>query len=174
MKLKIDPKLGSAAEAALEPYISKLYTTPGLRLMAVVELKQDDKNSPAPDSEAGLWVKARLSSVEVASPEQEPVLRDAQRALFVQRTAAGTLDEDGEMQLDERTLELTGGMLHAVESARLTAVMRHWAAYIRRVNRTNELTITEVRHELDAVAQGLTAALDHARDDMGDDEAGIE
>ncbi|WP_304455916.1 hypothetical protein [Nocardiopsis sp. YSL2] len=173
MKLKIDPKLGSAAEAALQPYVAKLYTTPGMRLMAVVELKQDDKNAPAPDSEAGLWVKARISSVEIATPEQEGTLREAQRALFLQRTAAGTLDEDGELQLDERTLELTAGMLHAVEAARLTAVLRHWAAYIRRVNRTEQLTITEVRHELDAVAQGLTAGLDHARDDSLDDEAGI-
>ncbi|WP_304452853.1 hypothetical protein [Nocardiopsis sp. YSL2] len=173
MKLKIDPKLGSAAEAALEPYVAKLYTTPGLRIMAIVELKQDDKNSPAPDSEAGLWVKARIASVEVARPEQEDTIREAQRALFLQRTATGTLTEDGQVELAEQTLALTGGMLHAIEAARLTASMKHWGAYIRRVNRTEQLTMTELRHELDTVAQGLTEALDHARDDEVDGEAGI-
>ena len=169
MKLKFDSKISPPAEKALEPYIGRLYDVPGLRLMAVVELKQEDRNSPPPDSDSGLWVKARVASLEVAAPEQEATLRDAQRSLYLQRTATGTLDEDGQVELDERTLELTGGMLHAVETARLTAALRHWAAYIRRVNRTEQLTITEIRHELDAVATGLTAALDHARDDQVDD-----
>jgi hypothetical protein len=169
VKLKFDSKIGPAAEKALEPYIGKLYDVPGLRLMAVVEVKQEDRNAPPADSDSGLWVKARISSLEIAAPEQEATLRDAQRALYLQRTATGTLDEDGQIELDERTLELTGGMLNAVETARLTATLRHWAAYARRVNRTEKLTITEIRHELDAIATGLTAALDHARDDQTDD-----
>ncbi|MEV2277754.1 hypothetical protein AB0I72_19420 [Nocardiopsis sp. NPDC049922] len=169
MKLKIDSKVSPAAERALEPYVTKLYDTPGLRLMAVAEIKPEDRNAPPPDSEAGLWVKARISALEIASTDQEAALREAQRALYLQRTAHGTLDEDGEMQLDERTLELTGGLLNAIEAARLTAVLRHWAAYARRVNRTEQLTLSEIRHELDTVATGLTAALDHARDD-GDEE----
>ncbi|MFE6304981.1 hypothetical protein [Nocardiopsis sp. NPDC057823] len=172
MKLKLDTKIGPAAEKALEPYIGKLYDMQGLRLMAIVEIKQEDKNAPPPDSDAGLWVKARIASLEVASPEQNDALREAQRALYLQRTARGTLDEDGFMQLDERTLELTAGMLHVIETARLTAALRHWATYARRVNGQPELTLSEVRHELDAIANGLTTALDHARDDMGDEAGG--
>jgi hypothetical protein len=164
IQLKIISKVGAAAEAALEPHIPRLYATEGLRMVAIVELKQDDKNSPSADSDTARWVKAKITHLEVPGEEQEGIIREAMRALYLQRTARGTLTEDGHIELSEETLRLTAGMLHAVETARLRAGLDHWAGYMRRLMRSGDLTLTEMRHELDTVADGLTTLQGHALD----------
>jgi len=166
--VKIASKLGAAAEAALEPHVPRLYARSGMRMLAVAELKHDDKNVPAADSDASAWVKCKITHLEVPGPDQEGAVREAMRVLYLQRTAAGTLTEDGELELDEGTLNLTAGLLTEIETARLTAALRHWAAYARRVVAADDLTLSEIRHELHTVADGLTAALGGGRLGDGD------
>jgi hypothetical protein len=161
-QLKIISRLGAAAEAALEPHVPRMYDTPGLRLAAIVELKSDERNQPSADSESGTWVKAKITQIEVADHDQEGAVREALRALYLQRTARGTLTEDGQVELSEQTLDLTGGLLHAIETARLRAGLEHWAGYMRRLVKGGDLTITEMRHELDTVSDGLNTLLRHA------------
>lgn len=169
--LKIEGKPAAAASEALEPHVRRLYDRPGLRLMVVGELEHVERTQPAPGSDKTASVKVKFTHIEVAGADQEGYIREALRALFLQRTARGTLDDDsGQLELTPDTLRLAGGMLHAIEVARLRAGLDHWAGYARRVVHNPDLSLTEVRHELDTIAEGLTLTLSGARPD-GDDVA---
>lgn len=168
--IKLDSRIGSAAGAALEPHVPSWYRKPGVRAVGIVELAHVERVQPAPDSDKEASVKMRITHLEIPTVEQEDVIREAQRALYLQRTATGTLTDTGEIELAEQTLRLTGGQLHAIESARLRAALTHWASYAERANWDDKLTITQVRHELDTIAKGLNAALHRTANGHGDDD----
>lgn len=168
-QLKLDGKVGASAKEAIEPYVAKLYAKPGMRLVGIIELAHVERTQPAPDSDKDASVRVRITHLEIPSPEQEGLVREAQRALFLQRTAAGTLTDDGEIELSQQTLRLTAGELTYIELARLRAGLAHWADYARRVAHAENLTLTEIRHELDTVADGLRAVLARAKPEDEDD-----
>lgn len=156
---KIESKLASAAASGLEPYIQPLYTTPGKRVIGVVELRHTERTEVAADEDKEQSVKLRISHLEIARPEQEETLRQALRALYLHRTASGTLTEEGELELSDQALRIVGESLHALEAARLRAAVQYWQGQARRVLSLPDLTVTEIRHELDTIADGLAAAL---------------
>lgn len=160
--VKLDSKLGGGPAAAIEPHIPALYGRPGCRVMVIGELAHIERTQPAPDSDGEPSVKMRISSMEIAAKEQEGAVREALRALYLQRTAQGTLDEHGQMVLTESTLKLTGGLLSEIELARLRAGLQHWAHYARRAVGTDKITHSELMHELQTVADGLFAVLSRA------------
>jgi hypothetical protein len=129
--VKLDSKLGGGPAAAIEPHIPALYGKPGCRVMVIAELAHTERTQPAPDSDGEPSVKMRISSMEIASKEQEGAVREALRALYSQRTAYGTIDEYGQVVLTETTLKHTGGLLTEIETARLRAGLAHWAQYAR-------------------------------------------
>ncbi|MEV1245147.1 hypothetical protein [Nonomuraea sp. NPDC049750] len=155
--LKFDNKVGASAASALEPHIRPVYDRPGCSLMAIVEFRHVERTQPAPDADKDPSVKVRLTHIEIPNKDQEGAIREAQRALFLQRTAQGTLDEHGQVLLTEGTLKRTAGLLHAVEVARLRAGLDHWVKYAARVNSNSKLTVSEMQHELQLVADGLAA-----------------
>ncbi|GII88232.1 hypothetical protein Ssi03_62220 [Sphaerisporangium siamense] len=157
--LKFDSKVGASAANALEPHIRPLYDRPGASILAICEFRHVERTQPAPDADKDPSVKVRMTSIEVPNRDQEGAIREAARALYVQRTAAGTLDDDGIFQLSDTSLKNIGGLLHGIEAARLRAGLKHWVGYIARVNANPHLTISEIKHELDAVSQGLDALL---------------
>lgn len=160
MKIKLDSKMSAPAADVLSALARQLYDRRGRRIVGVVELTHDRRTQPAPDSEKEPEVTMRVTALEVGREEQEHHLREAMRALHLHRTANGTLDEANEVQLSDRTIELTAGVMHAVEAARLRAVVQHWSAYARQVTNTGKpLSITELRHELSTLADGLHAAI---------------
>lgn len=159
--LKFDSKLGAAASAALEQHIRPIYDRPGCSRLAIIEFRHIERTQPAPESDKDPSVKVRISHCEIPGRDQEGYVREAQRALYLQRTASGTLDDDGQLQLTQSTLSHIGGLLHEVEVARLRAGLRHWVDYAARVNSNASLTISEMHHELDTVAQGLAALLNN-------------
>ncbi|MEV4093829.1 hypothetical protein [Streptosporangium saharense] len=159
--LKFDSKLGAAASSALEAHIRPIYDRPGCSRLAIIEFRHIERTQPAPESDKDPSVRVRISHCEIPGRDQEGFVREAQRALFLQRTAAGTLDDDGQLQLTQSTLSHIGGLLHEVEVARLRAGLRHWVDYAARVNSNASLTISEMHHELDTVAQGLAALLNN-------------
>lgn len=164
---KIEGKPASAAAQGLEPWIAPLYATQGKRVIGVVELKHVDRTQVAPDEDKEAVVRLRITHLEIARPEQEEPLREALRAIYLHRTAIGTLDDDGQLELSKGTLELTGGMLHALEAARLRAAVVHWQQQCRRILGISKITTSEMRHELDTIADGLAAVLNMT--DGGDD-----
>ncbi len=160
--VKLDSKLGGGPAAAIEPHIPALYGKPGCRILVIGELAHIERTQPAPDSEGEPSVKMRISSMEIASKEQEGAVREALRALYMQRTAQGTIDEHGQMLLSEHTLKLTAGLLTEIETARLRAGLQHWATYAHSARHTQNPVLSEVLHELQTIADGLSAVLSRA------------
>jgi len=170
-QLKFDAKVSASAQEALEPHVRPLYDQPGGRRMAIIEFAAIERIEPAPGTEKEPSVKVRIVGLELPTKEQEGAIREAQRFLHLQRTARGTFAEDGQLELSESTLRLTGGMLAYLETARLRTSLSHWRDYAQRIVHGPDLTVTEVRHEMQAMAEGLTAALNTARDHEHDDDA---
>ncbi|MFI0576192.1 hypothetical protein [Streptomyces tendae] len=167
-QLKFDAKVSASAQEALEPHIRSVYDVPASRRLFIGEFAAIERTEPAPGTEKEASVKVRIVSLEVPNEGQEGYVREALRFLHLQRTARGTLDDDGQLELDESTLRLTGGQLAYLETARLRAGLNHWESYARRVLHTPNITVTEAMHELKTVADGLHAALDGARGDSDD------
>lgn len=163
-QLKFDARVSASAQEALEAHVRPMYDQPGSRRMAIVEFAHIERMEPAPGTEKEPQVKVRIIGLEVPNKDQEHAVRDAQRFLHLQRTARGTLDDEGQLELSESTLRLTGGMLAFIETARLRAGLDHWREYARRIQHGPELTVTEIRHEMQALADGLTAVLNTARE----------
>ncbi|MFJ1653446.1 hypothetical protein ACIOC2_19065 [Streptomyces sp. NPDC088337] len=167
--LKFDPKVSASAQEALEPHIRPLYDQPGARRMAIIEFAHMERTEPAPNTDGKPSVKVRIMGLELPNKEQEHAVREAQRFLHLQRTARGTFDDDGQLELSESTLRLTAGLLSHIEVARLRAGLAHWREYAQRLVHGPELTISEMRHEMQALAEGLTAVLDTASDHSSED-----
>lgn len=167
-QLKFDAKVSASAQEALEPHIRPVYDVPAAGRLFIGEFRAIERTEPAPGTEKEASVKVRIISLEIPNEGQEGYVREALRFLHLQRTARGTLDDDGQLELDESTLRLTGGQLAYLETARLRAGLNHWESYARRVLHTPQLTVTEAMHELKTVADGLRAALDGALGDSSD------
>jgi hypothetical protein len=168
-QLKFDAKVSASAQEALEPHVRPMYDQPGARRMAIIEFAAIERTEPAPGTEKEPSVKVRIVGLELPNREQEPAVREAQRFLHLQRTAHGTFDDDGQLELSDNTLRLTGGMLAYLETARLRAGLEHWREYAQRLMRGPDLTVTEMRHEMQALADGLTALLNTARNHDSED-----
>lgn len=158
--LKITGRPTASAMAALEPHVGRWYDRPGVHAMAIVELAHDERIQPAPGSDRAPSVRMKIVGCEIPNAEQEGAIREAQRALFLARTARGTLDEEGTLSLDQDTLKNAAGLFMGIECARLRAGLAHWNAYARRVvGHSEKLSLSEMAHELRAVADGLSAVL---------------
>lgn len=157
--VKIAGKPNASAAASLEAVADWLYTHPGGRVIGVVELRHTERTEPAPDVEKDKTVSLGITMLELATLEQEDPLRKAARALFLTRTATGTLDVDGELELSKHWLEQTAGDLAQREAVRLRAGVRAWAEKAAAAFNTRNATDAELRHELDAVASGLLTLL---------------
>jgi hypothetical protein len=157
--IKIEGKIGGNAADAIEPHAKALYDRPGVRVVAVVELAHSERTQPAPDSEKNASVKLRISGLELPSKEQAETIREVMQALHFQRTAAGTLEEDGSITLSQPTLDMAVTMLSGQEVARLRAGLSHWERYAGRATRDPNLSATQLAKELRIVAQGLSSVL---------------
>ncbi len=161
--LKITSTPSASAMQALEGHIKRIYDRPGIRIIAIIELEHTERVQPAPNSDVEPVVRMRIVGCEVPNEEQEGTIRTAMRALYLSRTARGTIDEDGQLELDKDTLKRTGGELMWIECARLRTGLAHWTAYAQRVvSQSTKLTATEMAHEAKALADGMTAVLQQA------------
>ncbi|MFF9310155.1 hypothetical protein ACF1BS_04510 [Streptomyces sp. NPDC014748] len=168
-QMKFDPRVSASAQEALEPHVRPMYDSPGSRRMAIIEFAAIERTEPAPGTEKEPSVRVRIVGLELPNKEQEGAVREAQRFLHLQRTARGTFDDDGQLELSDSTLRLTGGMLAYLETARLRAGLEHWREYAVRLMRGPDLTVTEMRHEMQVLSDGLTALLNTARDHDGEE-----
>lgn len=169
---KIEGKPAAAAAAGLEPWIQPLYQVPGRRVIGVVELRHAERTQVAPDEGKEQSVKLRITHLEIARPEQEEPVREALRALYLHRTAYGTLDEDtGQLELAQSTLEAVAGQLHALEAARLRAALKHWLSIARKTHDAagkDDASLAALRYDLGVIADGLAEALYATEDGEAD------
>ena len=161
-KLKI-AGLGAAAASAVEPHIPAIYSRPGAIKVAVVELEHVERTQPGPRSDKEPSVAVRITHAEIPTAEQEHLLRDVLRALYLQRTARGTLDEAaGQAELDTETLRLAGGQLHAIDAAQMRIALRHFGDYARKARNQNNATMASMAADLRTIEHGITAVLEGA------------
>lgn len=158
-KLKIQGTPGAGAQSALEPHIARIYAKPGCRVVGVLEIQHVERSQAAPESDKTDSVTVKITHLEVPTQDQEGILREVMRTLYLQRTARGTLDDEGLLTLDEQALSLAAGQLPLIDSASMRAAIHHWADYGARVNAAPKLTETELRHEIGNIVDGLRAAL---------------
>lgn len=168
-KVKLDSKFGGPAAAAIEPLAQALYSKRGVRIVGIVELAHTSRTEPAPEEDAEPQVTLAIKHLEIARPgEHDEWVRKAMAALYLQRTAQGKLGEEFEVELSERTLAQTAGILQGVEVARLRTTVSHWGEYAARCGRMEDVTIAQLQNELQTVGQALQAALRLVSD--GDDD----
>lgn len=123
---KINPGLvGGDRTASIDLYAQRLYDNPGMAVMAVVELRHVDRVDPAEGvSTKDPRVNLRIEALEVApAGSTEDTLRDVERALYLARTANGTLGSEDEIAFAEQTLEYAAGLVGGHETARLRVVL---------------------------------------------------
>lgn len=157
--LKIQGKPSAGAVAALQPHVERFYRRSGVRALAIVELAHVERTEPAKDADKDRTVTMRISAAEVPDPDSEGSIREVMRALYLLRTANGTLDEEGNLALSQTTLKHAAGIIGGQAIARLSAGVQHWQQYVGRVSSNGNLTLGELRHELDAIRDGLAALL---------------
>jgi len=165
VKLKLASAMSSNAIEAVEDLIHPIYSKPGMRVMAVVELAHVERNQPAPDEDKEASVTVGIKHLEVARGEQAETLRKAHRALYVQRTARGTLDEQlDELKLSQDTLNGVGDDLALRETARLRAAMQLHADTLQRL-RIGSFTEKDIRKQLDKLYNLVTTTLQWSGDE---------
>ena len=166
--LKLQGRPTAAAAQALQPHVQGMYDRPGRGWIAIVELEQTERTEPAPNADKDRSVHMRITSCEVPTGDTESSVREVMRALSTIRTAVGTLDEAGEIQLSKQTLHDAAGIVQLQSIARLAAGIDHWHRYVAQVCGNQRLTIGELRHELDAIRDGLAVLT--SRQTTTDDE----
>ncbi|MGH3382669.1 MAG: hypothetical protein ACRDP6_48870 [Actinoallomurus sp.] len=170
--VKLDSKLTTSSGDALADHATSLYNRLGTSRIGIVELAAVERTTPAPAEDKAPGVKLRIVGLEVANADQENAVREAQRALYLQRTARGTLSEENELEVSKDTLRLAGRHLHAIETARLRAGLEYWNSRAQKVVNSSGLLEGEVRRELKLIADGLNQVLHPGRpvdeDDPGE------
>lgn len=157
--MKLDYRLNGDVSDALAPHIERIYDRPGSTFVAVVEFRHTSRLELA-DEEKDDEVKCRAVKLEVANPgEQEQHVRSLHRALYLQRTAQGTLDDAGEVKLSKQTIAQAAGLASATEVARVRAVLDWTATALHKATADTGLREADLRKALDKVQARLAAAL---------------
>jgi hypothetical protein len=92
--VKLDSKILTDVAEALEPYASEMFKQRKGRWVAVIELAHVERTEPGPDEDKNPAVKLRVTDLEIAaSAFTQDQLRQMLRAMHMQRTSDGTLDE---------------------------------------------------------------------------------
>lgn len=164
----INPGLaGGDRSAALDRHAGRLYERPA-PIMAVVELVPVDRVMPVDEASAkDPLIRLRIETLEVATGEAEHVLREVTRALWIARTAVGTLDGDGDLHLSTQTLESAAELVGGHELARLSALLGSLLAAMRELADGSDADTAAMRNELLGLTEAAAAALV-----VGEDVAG--
>lgn len=152
---------GGDRSASLDLHAARLYDRPA-PVMAVVELTPVDRVVPVDGgSEKDPVIRLRIEALEVApGGAPESTLRDVHRALYLTRTATGTLSGDDEVLLAEQTLTHAGAVLAEQEAARLRVVLDVLLDRVAGVLGHPKHRETDIRRLIAELLEHATAARD--------------
>lgn len=157
-QMKFSYQLGQAAAEAVSEIVDHVYATKGSTFMAVVEfVRKKTLEEEDPDKENTVWVG--VGALAIGAGEQANLLREVQRALYLQRTARGTLDQANELRLAKQTLKDAQGLVSGEEVARLSAWIRLIRDELAAVTADETLDARALRKAADAVVDRASAAL---------------
>lgn len=158
-KMKLEYSIKGQPSDALAGHVERIYANPGATFLSVVEFRHSERIEYS-DEDREPVVKCRVANLEVANTgEQESQVRSLLRALFLQRTAQGTLDDAGEVKLSKQTIELTAGLAMGEEVARLRAVLDHVQTRVHELASTPGMLESDLRAKVDALDVVLSAAM---------------
>lgn len=156
-QMKFLYKLTGQPAEAVAGVVDRIYGNPGSSFMAVVEFKRKRAVEDEEDGQDNS-VLCRVAGLEVGSQgSQENTLREIQRALYLARTAEGTIGANDDIQLARQTVELASGLVQGEEIARLSAGLDHWAGVARDLASNTGLREMDIRKQLGELAAGLAA-----------------
>lgn len=165
MKLKLASALPSAVIESVQDLVKPLFGKPGMRVVGIVELAHVERLEVAPDEDKEPVVTVGMKMLEIAHGEQVDHLRRAANALYVQRTATGTLDEEvGAFELNKNLLEGLSDDFALRETARLRAAMNHQATILHRL-KVGTFTETDMRKQIAKLHDIVTSVLEFREDD---------
>ena len=170
---KFSTQVGDVLAPHVDPLMAKLRTGKVDQLLVVGTLVPVERTEPTPGEDKEPSLKLRLTSAEIPGGDQVEPLREVQRALFLVRTATGTLDEEGQVQLAKHTLAGAGGQVAYLAAARLRAGVDQWAKQARAAT-TARLSGQEMWHEMERIADGLQALLGGLDPDDEDDQLDLD
>lgn len=148
-QVKLNYQLKDVSDA-LAPHVERIFES-RLPFVAVVEFKPSQRVEELDEGKEDS-VRCRAINMEIARGSQENNLREAMRALWVQRSAQGTLDEDSdELELSQQTLDNLGGLVAGEEVARLRVVLQQMLEQADAIAGDVELRADDVRLKLGKV-----------------------
>lgn len=157
--MKFDYRLTGQVTEALAPHLERIYRDKDSEFLAVVNFKHSERHEYS-EEEKDSWVKCRCIGIEIGNPgEQERQLREVQRALYLQRTASGTLAERDELTLAKQTLKSAQGLMSGSEVARLTAYLRALRDAVHDLREDTSLDEKGLREELEHIEDRMSKAL---------------
>ncbi|WP_435109948.1 hypothetical protein [Nocardiopsis synnemataformans] len=156
---------------ALAPYLGALMAKARARKIAEVPvvgvIRLVDRREPSAGEDKEPVAKFRMITAEIPDADQSETVREVERALFLARTATGTITEDGDIRLAKQTLQTAGGLVSHIAAARLRAGIDQWAKAARTAT-TSRLSADEMWREMERLADGLDTLL--GRGPAGDDD----
>lgn len=162
IKTKINSGLaGGGRSDSLDAIAARINERP-VPIMAVLELVPEERVVPLDAAaEKDATLKYGFGPVEVAlTPEIEGVLRDVHRAMFITRTANGTLTTEDEVKLSEQTLTLAADLMASHEAARVRVVLDWLLNTVDKVLGNDKLRPADVKLEIGRAVAKATAARD--------------
>lgn len=158
-KTQLDGRPQGQSADALDRHGEGLWQNRGRKLMAIVEFAVTECVEPGPDVQKDRKVRLGVINCEVGAGDQEHLLRSAQRALHLQRTASGTLTEDGDLQYAQAVLDSLDDHVDATEAVRLRVALDWLGAQIATLSRNNRHDDGHLRRELKKLAEITRRAL---------------
>lgn len=151
-QIVLDGGAQGQASDGLDRFAEYLYDNPGTKLMAVVEFAVTKLEEPGPMIQKDRKVRIGLVGCEVGSGDQEHTLRTAQRALWLHRSATGTLTEEGDLQYSQAVLDSLDGHLDASEAVRFRAALDWLVSQLADLARNSRLDDGNMRREVKKLA----------------------
>lgn len=170
---KFSTQVGDVLAPHVDPLMAKLRTGKIDQLLVVGTLAPVERIEPTPGEDKEPSLKLRLTSAEIPGADHTETLREVQRALWLTRTATGTLDEEGDIRLAKHTLKGAGGQVAYIAAARLRAGVDQWAKEARKAT-TSPLSASEMWHEMERIADGLQALLSEPDPDEDDEQLDLD
>ncbi|MFY7069608.1 hypothetical protein ACOQFV_27435 [Nocardiopsis changdeensis] len=170
---KIDAKITAQVGDVLDPHMDTLMAKARAgqadELLIVGTLRPVERIEPMAGEDKEASLKLRLSSVEIPDVDQAEAVREVQRALWVTRTATGTLDEEGEIRIAKHTLRHAGRDVASLAAARLRAGVEQWQHEAHKAT-VAHLSASEMWHEMERISTGLLVLLGQRPDADEDGE----
>jgi len=171
VKVKLATLAAGAAQEVLDIHSSALYATLGTHRLAIMEFASVERTQMAPDEDKEATVTVRIQQMEIADEKQSDALRNTLAALHLQRTAHGTLTEDGDVAMSQNVIEGCAGDVNLAAAVRMQIAVEQLRD--KAAKALFKGSAADIRKALQEIREGMTRVLTHqdAFDELPDLQA---